>query len=117
MAERSSPESAPTDIAEAAIARVLDAERASRDAIARARSDAAAIAENARIAARALQERTERRVSAIRVAFDRHTASTLAALDAEAAALATGHVLSAEEEARLERAVAALAVDLTGGAR
>ena len=117
MAVRSSPESAPNEIADAAIARVLEAEHASRHAIARARNDAAAIAEDARTTARALQERTERRVIAIRAAFDRRTASTLAALDAEAAALATRHVLSAEEEARLARAVVALAVDLTGESR
>ena len=55
---------------EAAISRVLDAERAAHDDVARATRDAAAIVEDARAIARAIAERTERRIRTLRDSFE-----------------------------------------------
>jgi hypothetical protein len=106
-----------TDAVEAAIARVLASERAARDAVARDRDEAAAMTEAARGEARALHDRTERRMRALRAAFERKVSTELAALEAEAAALVKHEELSADEQARVARAAAALAAELTGGAR
>ena len=105
----------PTDAVEAAIAQVLAAERSAQDAVARAKDEAVAIAEAARAEGRALNERSERRIRALHAAFDRKVSAALAALEAEAARLATHQDLSDDEQARIERAVAKLAADLTGG--
>jgi hypothetical protein len=107
----------PTDVVEAAIARVLASERAARDAVARARDEAVGMTEASRAAARALHERTERRIRALHAAFDRKVSAELAALEAEAAGLVRHEELSAGEQARVERAVVVLAAELTGGAR
>ncbi len=101
--------------AEAAITRVLTAERDALETIAQALRDAEAMNENARAAARALGERTERRIRAVRGAFAARVAAEVAAIDAQAAAQDAGQPLSADELDRLERAVAALAAELTGG--
>jgi hypothetical protein len=100
---------------EAAITRVLEREAAARDAIARANADALDIAEDARAHARSLSLRTEARIRAIRAAFERKASAEVAALDDEAAALESRHVLLPEEIAAMERAVAVLAAELTGG--
>jgi len=103
--------------AETAITRVLNTERAAADAIAQATREAATLNDNARAAARALVERTERRIRAVRAAFAARVAGELAAIDAQAAAQDAGQPLAAADMGRLERAAAALAAELTGGAR
>ena len=95
--------------------RVLEAEAAARDAIAQARVKAAEIAEQARETTRALRLVTDRRMGRVRAAFDARCTTEVAALEAEAAALAAAHDLSPAEVARIERAVAALARALTEG--
>lgn len=100
---------------EAAIARVLDAERASRLAVAAAETEAAAAVEAARATVRAIALRTEARIRGVRAAFERSTAREVAALDATAAEAAQARPLDADDEARLAAATSALAVRLTGG--
>ena len=102
--------------AEAAMARVLSVERAARDAIARAQVDAQHIGEDARAAARRLDERTERRVRWIVAAFERDCAERIAAIDAEVARLDLPQPIAAADRARLEHAVATLARQLAGTA-
>jgi hypothetical protein len=67
----------------------------------------------ARAAARALAERTERRIGAIRAAFERHAVEAVAALDATGHDAEARHDLTTDDEARLDAAVAALAAQLT----
>jgi len=112
----STVEPLPTEAtAEAAITRVLNAERDAREAIAQATREAVTMQENARAAARALSERTERRIREVRAALAARLAAEVEAIDAQAAAQDAGQALGAAELARLERAVAALAAELTGG--
>ena len=87
---------AHNDAAEAAIARVLGAEREAREAIEQARLQVDPIVERARLDARALDERTARRIRAVVDAFERELAERLAEIDAAA----------------LQRAVRALAAEL-----
>ena len=100
---------------EAAITRVLEREAAARDVIARANAEALAIAEEARAGARALSLRADERIGAVRAAFERKVSAHVAALNDEAAALESRHDPLPEEIAALERAVAVLAAELTGG--
>jgi hypothetical protein len=102
------------DHADVAIARVLGAEREARASIDRARADVHRIGENARTDARDLSERTERRVRRVVDAFERALAARLAEIDAEAAKLDDAEPISADERARLQHAVAALAQRLIG---
>lgn len=107
-----------TDLAaEAAIDRVLAAEREAGDLVASATSEAGAIVEAARSAARAIAERNERRIRGLREAFAARAAREIAAIDAEVRAQDAKRELSPDDLARLERAVAALCVELTGGHR
>ena len=86
------------------------------DAIAAAHAEAAAIAERSRAEARALAERTQRRMRRLRAAFERRTEAELAALQLQAEALAAPQPPDAGDDARVvERAVARLAAELTGG--
>jgi hypothetical protein len=101
------------DIVETAIARVLDAEHAARDAARDAEERAAVMTEAARATARDIAERTERRIRAVRAAFEAHAAAEVAALDAEAADATRRHDLTPAELAQLDVAVAALAARLT----
>jgi hypothetical protein len=101
------------DAVEAAIARVLDAEHAARDAVRRAGDEAVAMLETARAAARAVALRTERRLRAVRGAFEARTAADVAALDAAAAEAGAPHEFTPEESGELDAAVAALAALLT----
>ena len=102
------------EAAQAAIAEVLAAERDARDAIGRARLEVNGIDEAARAAARALAERTERRVRAVVDAFERQLGGQLAAIDAQALQLDIAQPLASAETAALQRAVRALAQDLIG---
>ncbi len=92
---------------------VLEAEAAAQDAVARARGEAAEIAEQAREKARGLRLATDRRLRMVRAAFETRCTTEVATLEAEAAALGMAHDLTPAEIARTERAVAALARDLT----
>lgn len=98
---------------EAAITRILSAERDARQTVAQATRDAAAMSENARRASRALAERTERRIGAARAAFGAAVAAKVAAIDAEATAQDTSQPLSADDLDHLDVAIAALAAELT----
>ena len=106
----------PSEAVEAAIARVLDAERAARDSIGGTQNKAAAKVEAARLAMRGLSDRTERRIRWLGDAFERRIVVDVEALDTHAAALESRHASSSDEIARVERAVRALARELTGGA-
>jgi vacuolar-type H+-ATPase subunit H len=118
MAARSDADSLlPSEVVEAAITRVLEAEHKARDSVARARDEAAAILDGARRATRALHELADRRVHRIHGMFERHLASTVGAIDAEAEALGAAYELSTQDEARIARAVAALAAELCGERR
>jgi hypothetical protein len=105
----------PADAVETAIARVLDAEQTARRTVAAAESAAAVTLEAARAAARAIALRTEARIRTVRSAFERRTAQEVAALDAVALPDAREHALDAEDAARLDAAVTALAARFTGG--
>lgn len=104
------------DPADAAIARVLCAEAEAGEAIARCEAEAEHIAEAARARIRALTDRTDRRIRAVVSAFERERAARLAEIEAEASAMAGPPVLSPDMLAGLERAVRALACELSGGA-
>jgi hypothetical protein len=97
-----------------AIGRVLHAEQQARVAIAQAQAEAGHVTERARAAARALNDRTERRMRRIVAAFEAASAARLAEIAAEAAAVARPHVLDGDELAALDSAVRALAARLTG---
>ncbi len=103
------------DPAEAAITRVLLAEREARESIEQARHEAEHIAESARASARAVADRTERRIRAVVGAFECELARRLAVIDGEAARMATPHVLGEAELRTLDRAVHALAAQLSEG--
>lgn len=103
-----------SDPAEAAIARVLQAERDARESIEHAHRQAEQIAESARASARAVAERTERRIRAVVGSFEQELARRLAVIDGEAARMATPHVPGDAELRALDSAVHALAAELTG---
>jgi hypothetical protein len=100
--------------AEHAISAVLGAERAARENIERAEQQAHELAELTRAQSRALAERTERRIRCLAAAFEAELAVRLAELDSQASHMAQAHVLGDDELASLERAVAALACELSG---
>ena len=103
----------PADLAvEAAIARVLAAEVAARVALEDAQRRAAVEAEASRARARMIAQRTSARIAAIRAGFESAVASEVAALDAQAEALAGAHALTSGEIADLDRALAALTREL-----
>jgi vacuolar-type H+-ATPase subunit H len=103
-----------SDPADAAIARVLQAERDARESIEHARREAESIAEGARAAARAVAERTEARIRGVAGIFAEDLTRRLAAIDAEAARMATPHFLGAAELRALDGAVKTLALALAG---
>ena len=70
-----------------------------REAVAHARGDAAAIAEQAREAARRLGLQTDRRIPAVRAAFDAKRTGEVAAMEAQADALGAAHELTPREVA------------------
>lgn len=116
MSKLNAPERPAGNAAELAIAAVLRAERDAHEAIERAQVEATHIAERARADARAVAERTERRIRAVVGAFERELADRLAEIDVESASIARPHELTADEIAALDRAVQAIARELTGGA-
>lgn len=94
---------------------MLRAEAQARESIVQAGLDAAHIAEAARAGARVLADRTERRIRRVVTAFELDRAARVAAIDAEAAAIADPHVLTDDERAALASAVHEIARELTGG--
>ena len=107
----------PTDAAvEAAISRVLDAERHANDDVERATREAASMVEDARATARAIAERTESRLRSLRAAFESRTERESTEIDARALAEDAPHDLTVEDFVRLERAAAVLSAELTGDA-
>ena len=99
--------------ADAAIARVLEAERAARAELDRTAIAAAGIVETARDDARSIRERTDRRIARLRERFAAQAAREIAAIEGEIAAQDSVRALDAEDLARVARAVAALAAELT----
>jgi hypothetical protein len=114
MSKLNAPDRPADNPAEDAIATVLRAEREAREAVERTQLEATHLAEQARADARSVAERTERRIRAVVGAFERELADRLAELDAEAALIARPHELSADELSALDRAVQAIARELTG---
>jgi hypothetical protein len=100
-----------------AIARVLDAERAARERVAQAEREAAAGEEVARAEARAIAERTERRLASVRAAFAARTARAVAAAAEAMAGFDAPHPLTADDATLARMAAAALAAELTAGAK
>jgi vacuolar-type H+-ATPase subunit H len=112
MSKPGASDSAGAAASREAIARVLQAEREAALSIERSRAQAVQLAEDARADARRLAQRTEQRIRAVHGAFERELARKLAAIDD--AALARSPEPGAGELAALERAVQALARELTG---
>lgn len=100
--------------ADAAMARVLGAEREARGLIELARAETAEIAERSRHCARAMAERVERRIRCVTQAFERDLAVRLAEIEAQGAALDQAPPLAADERAALQAAVTVLARQLAG---
>jgi hypothetical protein len=116
MVKANAPTRPISDPAEAAIARVLQAERDAGASIALAHRQADAIAEAARADARSVAERTERRIRGVVGAFEQHSACRLAVIDAEAVRMTTPHVLAEPELQALDAAVGVLGLRRTGAA-
>jgi hypothetical protein len=100
---------------EAAITRVLAAERNAREATAEATRDAEARDELARADARALTERTERRIRKIHAAVEARISAEVAAIENQCAVQDESSALAPEDLRRVELAVAAVAAELTCG--
>ena len=98
---------------EAAISRVLAAERAARGAVVEAERRAGAIEEGGRERAQAIASRTERRMLRARDAFDDTTRSALSAIAGEISSADREKPDAAERNA-IADAVIALAARLTG---
>jgi hypothetical protein len=106
--------SAPNEAAEAAIARVLGAEREARASVEQARLEVERVAQAARSAARGLAERTERRIRCVAGAFERDVGARLAQIQAQAAGLGQAQPLSDADAAAVRRAVKAVAMGMVG---
>jgi hypothetical protein len=99
---------------EAAMARVLAAEREALEAIERSGAEAQAILAEARARSRAIADAASRRIAAVRAAMEARLAARLAGLEAlERQALAEGEP-GPGERSRLERAIVRQAEELTG---
>lgn len=113
MAERPA-----VDLAVAAqIEAVLAEEQRALAEVTAARVDAEQIVAAGRTRARAILARGEQRLTAVRARMERRVAARVAALEAKAQQLQGPVVLDAATGARLARAVARLAAELTGGER
>jgi hypothetical protein len=98
---------------EAAMARVLAAERKGREALEQSRREAAHILHDARAAAKAVSARAARRAANVRAAMEARLATRLAEIDAqEREALLAGD-LDTATRASLARAIELLAAELT----
>lgn len=99
---------------EAAIGKVLAAEREAREAVLACRRQAEEHVETARREARLISERYDRRIQAMRQACAQALAQRLAALQDESSQLKQAGVPAAGKSALLRRAVAAMARECTG---
>ena len=99
---------------EAAIAKVLAAERDARESIVACRRQAEECLDIARRDARLIGERCERRMQAVRQGYAQALAQRLAAFQDESNQFKQAYVPSAEELSRLRNAVAMLAGECTG---
>ncbi|MDE2360041.1 MAG: hypothetical protein KGL70_11730 [Betaproteobacteria bacterium] len=108
------PSLLPEDAVETAIAQVLQAEAAAREAVAVARAEAEAIAEAARVRTRSIGRAADRRIAVVRSAFGAKASAEVASLNAQALALDADRAPTPDETARVERAVLSLAGSLTG---
>lgn len=105
----------PSDEAvEAAISKVLSAEREAHESVAACRRHAEERLDSARRQARLISERCALRIQAVRQRHAQVLAERLSAFQDESSQLRKEHVPTAEEMARLRRAVAAVADDSTG---
>lgn len=108
-------EPVPSDEAiEAAISKVLAAEREARESVIVCRHQAEERLEIARRQARLISERCERRLQAIRQCHAQALAARLFAFQEESNQFKKSNVPTAEELTRLRHAVAALADESTG---
>lgn len=98
---------------DAAINRVLLRERAAREAIAECQRRAEAILAAARAQARAVERRGEARETLLHARSDRRVEDQVSALLRQAPAPADA--LTAEQRARLERAIQMLCDEMVGG--
>lgn len=103
-----------SEAVEAAISKVLAAEREAREFVVACRLQAEQLIEAAHREARLISERCERRMQAIRQGHARALAQRLAAFQDQSSQFKTAYVPTAEELARLRRAVATLAGESTG---
>jgi vacuolar-type H+-ATPase subunit H len=99
---------------EAAIGKVLAAEREARESVVACRRQAEERLETARREARLISERCDRRIQAMRQAYAQALAQRLAALQDESNQFKQAGVPAAGKSARLRHAVAALARECTG---
>jgi hypothetical protein len=103
-----------------AIELVLRAERDAREAVAAAQAEVTHIAELARAQARAVAQRSERRLLRVAACFAQDLAARLAQFEAEAAALASAAQAGVRADAplpALDAAVLALAHELLDATR
>lgn len=103
-----------TEAVEAAISKVLAAEREARESVVACRRQAEELIESARQEARLIGERCERRMQAVRQCHARALAQRLAAIQDEARQFRQAYVPTPEALARLRHAVMALAGERTG---
>lgn len=103
-----------SEAVEAAISKVLAAEREARESVVACRRQAEERLEIARREARLISERCERRMQAIRQAYAQALAQRLSAFQDESNRFKKAYVPTAEELARLRHAVATLADECTG---
>jgi hypothetical protein len=106
----------PDSAVEAAISRVLEAEAEALAAIEAARRDGAKLVAEASAAAEAVKARSERRIRALTIAFERALQKEIDDLDRKIAGLSVAAIEEATDQAAVSRAVALLAAALSGGA-
>jgi hypothetical protein len=99
---------------EAAIAQVLDAERAARAAVEASQRDAEAIRADARAREKRIAERAATRIAALRAGTVERRAARLADIEAEAVGPDSQAAQDEAARARLASAVARLADELIG---
>lgn len=103
-----------SEAVEAAISKVLAAEREARESVLACRRHAEELIEAAHQEARLISERCERRMQAVRQCHARALAHRLAALQDDARQFKTNSAPTPEALARLRHAVAAVADECTG---
>ncbi len=103
-----------SEAVEAAISKVLAAEREARESVLACRRQAEELIEAARQQARLISDRCERRMQTIRQGHAQALAQRLAAFQDESKQFKKAYIPTAEELARLRHAVATLAGESTG---